>query len=301
MTGSGSALANCVRNVLGTGVPGRKGELAVRAYGHDGVMRVSTMITRFGAHRYDVRMFDQLARLAVAGGVVLLAVGCGPAGESATPVTASPIMTASSGSTTGRVGSIEDALLAMPPEPEEGEGDVIRFGPSSGSLRQVVAELFADQQKGDACSWGTTPLGLIESVGGPMDSEAAIGIWEDHARAVVVSETIVAMADSWADKLIAKEIPAQCRDYRVPGTTPPLRQQVDKVLVRHKDDRTERLTSYRYSMEGNSGMSLNAVIHVNGHLVFLHLSGIHKTPPADSYSAIVDEAGTRAMTVLGRI
>jgi hypothetical protein len=139
---------------------------------------------------------------------------------------------------------------------------------------------------------------LIESVGGPMDTMAAVGIWEDPARSVLVRQTIVALPDSWAGKLLGKKVAGQCRDRRIPGTGQ--RQRVLSELGRTKEGRTERLTYYRTSVDGGTMSSVDALIQVRGHLVFLTLSPSRAVPAPWAFGTIIDEAGARAAGVLGR-
>ncbi|MFD0689633.1 hypothetical protein [Actinomadura fibrosa] len=182
-----------------------------------------------------------------------------------------------------------------------GKPDPVRYGVASGPFNDVIDQFLTGQRKPDVCLWSRTASGQFEAVTtGPVTTPAALGVWTDSARSVLVSETIVAVPDATASKLIAQSIAPRCRDrsLRLDGRAARLRMESDNV--RTTDGRTERLTDYLLTTHAGTQPQQQVLIRVKGHVVFLALSPGGRLPGPDTYAALVTEAGTRAMTVLGR-
>ncbi|TDD96312.1 hypothetical protein [Actinomadura rubrisoli] len=222
---------------------------------------------------------------------MLMVSGCAATGRRATAAPSSPSASA--------LKRVEQALI-MPRA--TGKPDPVRYGVASGPFEKIIKELIAGPREPDACVWGQTSSGQLEGVTtGPVRSAAALGIWTDSARSVMVSESIVALPDTTASKLIAKPITTQCRDHHFRSNGEAMRMFVESDNVRRRGGRIERLTTYILSTPTGAQRHQYAIIRVNGHVVFLALSPARKPPAPGSYTTITQEAGTQAVTVLGRL
>jgi hypothetical protein len=100
---------------------------------------------------YDCFVLLSFAARAGVGGMILLATACGITGRPSGRTTAASDPTASG------TPAIERALLPMPPAREL--DNEVRYGPRSGSFRQVTKDLIGDTPRTDICLWGRTAPG----------------------------------------------------------------------------------------------------------------------------------------------
>ncbi|MER6809914.1 hypothetical protein ABT299_11595 [Spirillospora sp. NPDC000708] len=193
---------------------------------------------------------------------------------------------------------LKRALLPMPPAQAD---DPLRYGPVAGPYSAVVAQLT------DGRAWPTdgrcvklmSVPGRIEELGGEGRlAPAALAMWTDRARGILVQETILRLSGTATRRLVSAEVPGACRSYSYSLEGRRYRRTLKSDLVRQRGDASERIQLIE-DQDGKGTTRACTLIHQRGeYALLLSVSQARASFLSTVCLDVIKEAGARAAAAL---
>lgn len=233
-------------------------------------------------------------RLYTCAALLVTACACGTAdSESAPDRSASPTIRPSEPADTDR---LKRALL---PIPAAQSSETFRYGPISGTYQQLTDRIVDGKTwPSEPCADRTMMPGRIQTLGEQARfSPAALAMWTDEARALLVTETIIKLTEADAQQLVATPAPEECHAYDIviDGENHHVTLRADEFYRR--DGGPARVQIWEHRIGGTTKSALQLTSRRGNYVIILSLSPDGKIKLAD-YQDIVTRAEDHATTVL---
>lgn len=233
-------------------------------------------------------------RLYTCAALLVAACACGTAdSESAPDRSASPTIRPSEPADTDR---LKRALL---PIPAAQSSETFRYGPVSGTYQQLTDRIVDGKTwPSEPCADRTMLPGRIQALGERARfSPAALAMWTDEARALLVTETIIKLTEADAQQLVATPAPEECHAYDIviDGENHHVILRADEF--HRRDGGPARVQIWEHQIGRTIKSALQLTSRRGNYVIILSLSPDGKIKLAD-YQDIVTRAEDHATTVL---